>query len=79
MGNGKERLKAPKQNLMNSPQSGLAGKEVSGKRPVVGNVTEEVTWARQDRALSGRHYLGFFLWTTARNHSFLSNKEDQRL
>lgn len=43
---------------MHSPHPGWAGKEVAWKRPVV-DVAEEVTWARQDRALNGRHYLGF--------------------
>lgn len=59
---------------MNSPQSGLAGKELAWKRQVVGNVADEVTWATQEGAVNGRRCLDLFLWAMVRNHSFLSKK-----
>lgn len=45
--NGKTRLEAPKQRLLNS-QSGLAEKELAWKKQGVGNVTEGFIWARQE-------------------------------
>lgn len=73
----KKRLEAPKQKLVNSLQSGLAGKELSWKRQVAGNVAEEVTWARPERALNGRH-LGMFSAGNSEK-SQLSDKQSERI